>query len=98
MQGPNVKSAVTQGSYVLQYRTRRFLSRCSWSIHRALFRARSSSKFDPSQVRSIIICHTGALGDSILTLPVAQELRRLFPDAKLTVLVKFVDNGPLEDD
>lgn len=44
--------------------------------------------FDPGEVRTILVCALGALGDSLISLPAAQELRRHFPRARTVVVAR----------
>jgi lipopolysaccharide heptosyltransferase II len=44
--------------------------------------------FHPERVRSILVMRLYFLGDVVLATPVLEALRRRFPDARLTVLVK----------
>ena len=53
--------------------------------------------------RKILILHTAFLGDVILTLPLLQETRRLFPNAQIDFLTippskNIVENNPLIND
>jgi ADP-heptose:LPS heptosyltransferase len=47
---------------------------------------RSSGLKEALEVRSILVIHQGALGDFILALPVLENLRKAFPQARLVVM------------
>lgn len=49
-----------------------------------------------NEIRNILICRTDKLGDVILTLPLINETKRIFPDSKISFLISNYVSGLLE--
>jgi len=54
-----------------------------------------SEKIDKSKIKNILVTRTDKLGDVILTLPLISEVRRIFPDAKISFLIQSFLNDLL---
>ena len=54
-------------------------------------------RFDPASVRSILVIRLYFIGDVLLSTPVMEALKKTFPGASLTVLVKARATGVLEN-
>lgn len=54
-------------------------------------------KISPESIKNILVRGTNWVGDSIITLPALRELRRIFPKAKISLLVKPWVSGIFED-
>ncbi len=55
------------------------------------------NKFDISNIKKILIIQTAFLGDTVLTIPLFNNLRQLFPDKKIYVLTTPVGKTILEE-
>ncbi len=56
-----------------------------------------SEKIDKSTIRNILVTRTDKLGDVILTLPLISEIRRIFPNARISFLIQSFLKELLED-
>ena len=54
-----------------------------------------TERIDKSAVKKILVTRTDRLGDVILTLPLISELRRIYPEAKISFLVQSFLNDLL---
>ncbi|HBB88558.1 MAG TPA: lipopolysaccharide heptosyltransferase II [Blastocatellia bacterium] len=52
---------------------------------------------DPKQIKRIIVRGTNWVGDAMMTLPALRELRRLFPEAHITLATRSWANGLFKD-
>ena len=61
------------------------------------------SKLDPKPIERIVVRGTNWVGDAVMTIPALRQLRRLFPDAHITLATRawaeglFADAGFLDD-
>src|SRR5262245_27347938 len=53
--------------------------------------------FKKTMVERILVRGTNLIGDSVVTLPALRELRRIFPSAKISLLIKPWVSGIFED-
>lgn len=60
----------------------------AWATWRKHARLRALQAGEASPPRSILVCRTDALGDLVLSLPIATALNRHFPNAKIDLLVR----------
>lgn len=55
------------------------------------------NSLDPKQIKRIIVRGTNWVGDAMMTLPALRELRRLFPDAHITLATRSGAKGLFKD-
>jgi heptosyltransferase-2 len=53
--------------------------------------------FERESIKNILVRGTNWVGDSIITIPALRELRRIFPNARISLLVKPWVSGIFED-
>ena len=60
----------------------------AWTTWRKHARLRALHEGEAAPPRRILVCRTDALGDLVLSLPIATALKRHFPNAKIDLLVR----------
>ena len=51
----------------------------------------------PEKIQSIVVRGTNWVGDAVMTIPALRELRRLFPEAHITLATRSWAKGLFED-
>jgi ADP-heptose:LPS heptosyltransferase len=73
--------------YTLQYNARQRLAGYWWALWNSRQRKlRFHTDIPPSSPHSVLIIMTGLIGDSVMCIPAIIQARKLWPDAKITLL------------
>jgi len=71
----------------------------SWvyGIGGALWRMCQTTPKEPKEIKTILILNLLRIGDTVVTLPTLEALRQLYPDAKITLVVRSLVKSLLEN-
>ena len=73
---------------MLSRQLKHFAGSMCYSVYGALWNLVSAKPKAPEEIKTVLIINLLRIGDTVVTLPTLKALRLLYPEAKITLVVR----------